>query len=363
MGPKRLPLGRLPLLLFAGVSLLLAIWAGLARLGWRLPGIPPGQHGPLMIAGFLGTLISLERAVALAHNSPRRRWLYLAPLLSGLGALGLLAGLPLVAGQWLILLASLGMVWAFGLIFRLQPSTAHATMGAGALFWTVGNSLWLGGLPLAQVVGWWAGFLVLTVAGERLELARMMRLRPESRAAFIGAALLLFAGLTLALVQLEAGIRLAGAGLLALGGWLLAFDIARRTVRQAGLTRFIALCLLLGYFWLLVGGALWLIYGGGYSAGPIYDAMLHTIFLGFIFSMIFGHAPIILPAVLGLPLGFLPLFYLHLGLLHLSLALRVAGDLLPSQPLRLWGGVLNAVALVLFLLASMMAARRGRGRA
>lgn len=40
---------------------------GLIRLGWQLPALTPSlalAHGPLMISGFLGTLITLERAVA-----------------------------------------------------------------------------------------------------------------------------------------------------------------------------------------------------------------------------------------------------------------------------------------------------------
>jgi hypothetical protein len=350
------------------VGLLLALWAGLARLGWRLPALAPaGQHGPLMIGGFLGTLISLERAVALTHNAPRRRPFYLVPLLSGIGGLLLLFDLPPAAARTAIALASLGLVWAFAIIFRLQPTMAHAVMGAGALLWLVGNLLWLGGGGghggpplLAQIVPWWAGFLVLTIAGERLELARVLRLRPAARAAFLLANLLFLAGLVLGLGRFDAGARLAGLGLVALAGWLLAFDIARRTVRQHGLTRFMALCLLPGYFWLLVGGVLWLAYGGGKSAGPIYDAMLHAIFLGFVFSMIFGHAPIILPAVLGVTLPFLPIFYLHLALLHLSLLLRLAGDLLLIHPVRQWGGLLNALALLLFLATTAIALRRGR---
>ena len=53
---------------FVVLALLAALWAGLLRLGWRLPPLQPqlaGAHGPLMVVGFLGTLIALERAVAL----------------------------------------------------------------------------------------------------------------------------------------------------------------------------------------------------------------------------------------------------------------------------------------------------------
>ena len=82
-----------------------------------------------------------------------------------------------------------------------------------------------------------------------------------------------------------------------------------------GLTRFIAVCLS-GYVWLGVGGVLtW--YFAGILAGPYYDAMLHTVFVGFVFAMIFGHAPIILPAILSRttspyqPALYVPLLHLH----------------------------------------------------
>ena len=88
---------------------------------------------------------------------------------------------------------------------------------------------------------------------------------------------------------------------------------------------------------------------GGVAAGPRYDALLHAIFLGFVFSIIFGHAPIILPAVLGVPLAYHPAVHLHLVLLHLSLLLRVGGDLAGWWAGRQWGGLLNAVVLLMFL--------------
>ena len=83
---------RMPLLALGGLSLLAALGGGLSRLGWPLPllGAPLASgHGPLMVAGFLGTVIGLERAVAV-----KQRWTYGAPLLAGVGALSPLAGLP-----------------------------------------------------------------------------------------------------------------------------------------------------------------------------------------------------------------------------------------------------------------------------
>ena len=103
----------------------------------------------------------------------------------------------------------------------------------------------------------------------------------------------------------------------------------------------------MGYVWLAVSGLIGLYYGT-LVAGPVYDAWLHALFLGFAFSMIFAHALIILPALLGVTVTFHRGFYLPPLLLHVSLLMRVAGDLLLQQTLRRWGGLLNAVAILLF---------------
>jgi hypothetical protein len=356
---------RAPLMALAALALLAGLWGGVQRIGWALPTITlylPAQHGPLMVSGFLGTLISLERAVALSQFQNGRRRYYLVPLLAGLGTLALiLTSDPLIARS-LGSLAALGLVLIFVVICRLQWTTDHAVMGMGALLWLVGNGLWLAGYPLYQVVPWWAGFLILTIAGERLELGRVLLHNRNVRLAFLVTVALFLIGLLLSLVAFDAGMRLAGVGLVALGLWLLRFDIARRTIRQTGLTRFIAACLLLGYGWLVAGGLLWVAYGGQYLAGPVYDAMLHMIFMGFVFSMIFGHAPIIVPALLGIQVPYTPLFYIHLSLLHLSLLLRVVGNMLLWLPGRRWGGLLNGVVVLLFLLVTAVTIIHGRRR-
>lgn len=114
-----------------------------------------------------------------------------------------------------------------------------------------------------------------------------------------------------------------------------------------------------GYGWLAVSGALGSIFGG-VPAGLHYDALLHALFLGFVFAMLFGHAPIILPAVLGIPVRFTRSFYGSLILLHLSLALRVIGDLLAWPQARRWGGLLNVLALLVFLANTLWAIRRSK---
>jgi hypothetical protein len=311
-------------------------------------------HGPLMVSAFLGTVIGIERATAL-----RRPAAYLAPLFSALGGLVLLLGLSWVWGGWLLLLGSAGLVAVFALIVRQHPAVYTWTMAVGALAWLVGNGLQVAGRSLAVVVPWWVAFLVLTIAGERLELSRVLRPTRRIIGLFVAAAGVFLAGVLLSAWLYGPGVRLAGLGLVLLAAWLLRYDLARRNVRLSRLTRFIAVCLFGGYIWLAIGGTLWVVYGG-VMAGPIYDALLHAIFLGFVFAMIFGHAPLIFPSVLGRPMAYLPAFYLPLIVLHASLALRLLGDLLGVTWLRQWGGLLNGVALLLFLATTAVALVRGR---
>ena len=351
---------RVPLLLPGMLALLAALWGGLLRLGWQLPAPPTplaAFHGPLMVAGFLGTVIGMERAVALG-----RSWAYLVPLASGLGALALVAGSPGGSGALLTTAGSLGLALLFVAILRRQTAAFTVVMALGALAWLAAQLLWLAGWPGYRVAPWWAAFLVLTIAGERLELSRVAPVSGAARVAFLGAVALLLAGLGLGTADFDAGIRTVGAAFLALALWLARQDVARRTVRQPGLPRFVAACLLSGYAWLGVGGVLALVHGG-VAAGGAYDAMLHALFLGFVFAMIFGHAPIILPAVLGVAVGFRRSFYAHLVLLHATLVLRVAGDLLGWLPGRRWGGLGNVAALVLFGLCTAWGVLRPPPRA
>jgi hypothetical protein len=334
----------LPFLALALGALLLALWAGLLRIGWVLPAFAnlSMEHGPLMVSGFLGVLIPLERAVAI-----RQKWMFAVPVTAGLGWIGLFFS-PL-SGALLLTLGSLGTLAILGVMVRREPHLHTITMAFGALAWVVGNFLWMLGLPIFQIVFWWIAFLVLTIGGERLELSRVLRPTLGQTRLFGVLAAALLAGAVLAVFELNLGARLSGFALLALSLWFLRNDLARRNLRHRNpLTRYIALCLFGGFVWLGVSGGLFLSLGALY-AGPYYDAALHSVFVGFVIAMIFGHAPIIFPAILGVPISFSRLFYAQLGLLHFSLLLRVTGDLTNQFEIRRWGGLLNEVAILLFL--------------
>jgi hypothetical protein len=228
-------------------------------------------------------------------------------------------------------------------------------MFVGVLAWVVGNFLWMFGLPIFRIVYFWIAFLVLTIGGERLELSRVLRPAPGQIRLFGVSAAALAAGASLPLLRLDLGARLSGLALLVLAFWFLKNDIATRNIRHPNpLTRYIAFCLFAGFLWLAVGGAL-LLYFGALYAGLFYDAALHSIFVGFVISMIFGHAPLIFPAILGAPITYRPAFYAQLSLLHLSLLLRILGDLANQVVLRRWGGFLNETAILLFLATTIYA--------
>jgi hypothetical protein len=352
------PPWRLPLLVAGFLCVVVGVLAGLARLGWQVPDVAAAAaavHGPLMISGFLGTVIGLERAVALRHP-----WSYLGPLLSGAGGIGLAFGIGLDVAPWLLLAGSTVLVAASVQVFLRQRALFTLTLALGAAAWFIGNALWAGGLTLSVVVPWWMAFLVLTIAGERLELSRMLPRSATAQRVFAGIVAVMLVAVGVTLLSARYGHFLFALSLLGVALWLLRQDIARRTVKQTGLPRFIAVCLLSGYGWLSVAAAVGLFSDSVAPGTPGHDAFLHVVLLGFVFSMVLGHAPIIFPAVLRVRIPYHRVFYVPLLALHVSVLTRFAGDALGILQVRSVGALLNALALLLFVATMIGAVWRGR---
>lgn len=344
---------RVLLLLLGMAALAGGLAGGLARLGWALP-LPAATawHGPLMLCGLFGVVIGLERAVAIGH-----RWAYLSPLASGAGTLALLNGQAAAGfagyalGSAVLLLATLAAA-------RKQAEAFMGVLALGAFCGLLGNLLLAVGAPVQQVLLPLFAFLVLTIAGERLELSRYAPRPAQAPPLFAGLLLALLAALAL---PAPWDAHLYGAALLGLAAWLACFDIARRTLKQGRLTRFVAVALLAGYVQLALAGALLL--GFGLQAGHAsYDAALHALGLGFVFSMVFGHAPLIAPALLRIRLGFSAALYAPLFLLHASLLVRDAALLVGDLALRRLAGLGSALAIALFLLTLLGLALRAPAR-
>lgn len=168
----------IPLIPVSLLALILGMWAGLQRMGWSLPAMNLSlAHGPLMVSGFLGTLVMLERAVAL-----RRGWMFIPPALTGLGWMLSLALPALSLGALLFTLGSLGGIAILAVIVRRETHIYTVTMLVGMVVWFGGNLLWLSGKPIFQIVFAWQAFLILTIVGERLELNRVLRPTPRAAA-------------------------------------------------------------------------------------------------------------------------------------------------------------------------------------
>jgi hypothetical protein len=357
---RRGPRGRVVFLIAAGVAVLAGLDAALMLLGLPAPVSPerlPQVHGMLLVFGFVGTLVALERAVALG-----RRAGYLAPALFGGAALLLVSAAPVVYGRSALLLGALALVAVYLPLWRRQRDDAVLIQAGGAVLAVGATALWLGGMPVPGLLPWLVGFVVLTVAGERLELARIAMGATGDRTLVLLAGGVMVA-VTASLLWPQAGHLLLGAVLLALVGWLGGHDVARRTIRSRGLPRYMAGCMLAGYGWLAVAGGVWLLGGPAYAGAP-YDAVVHAVFLGFTLSMIMAHAPVILPAVVRLPLPYHPVLVAPAVLLHGSLVVRLwLGDAVGLQLAWRVGGAANIAALLLFFGLAAWSATTASARA
>lgn len=349
------------LLLVVAASLVTGILAGLARVG-VLAGWGRAyayEHGPLTVLGAFGTVIALERAVALGNA-----WGLAAPVLGAAGAVAMLA--ELAGGAWAAAASAFALCLLNLAIVRRQAALFTWLMWLGSVVLAAGTLLWVLGKPVFQVVLTWIGFFVLTIVAERLELSRLAPTpKWAHRALLVLGALLALTSFAPPL-ESAAPVRAFGVVLLGIGVWQLRFDLAGRLLRRPGLPRFAAMGVLAGAIWLCISGALLSILGLA-PAGPAYDAVLHGVFVGYALSMVFAHAPIILPAVARLDVPFTSLLYVPLTLLHLGLASRVLGDLVGRSELRQLGSVGSSIALVVFaatvVLARQTVARRpGGGR-
>lgn len=347
-----------PFLIAGAVALVAGLWGGLLRTGAPLPAVRAdwiAAHGPLMVCGFLGTLISVERATALGRPAG-----WIVPAVAAIATLGSIVAPSRFLAGWLFVAASAGLGVILIALARRRPDLAAGLLVAGALCWLGGNVLWQAGRAIPAVVPWWAAFLVVTIAGERLELSRLRQPSRAAQAQFAAVVALLLASLPAGLLWPQPAFRLFGLALFLLAAWLLVHDLARVGLWSKGVTRFTAVCLLTGFVWLAVGG-LGAAYLGNTMAGLAYDAVLHAIFVGFVFSMIFGHGPIVFPALLRRPLDFRPVAYLPLGLLHASLAFRLGADATGWPEARSWAAILNAIAIVGYLAITASSLRRAGG--
>lgn len=352
---------------FSGLALISAIWGGLYRIGWTIPMIAnelPGIHGPLIVCGFLGTMFSFDRAIVL-----KKFWGDVVPVFILIGSFLLFINPISRMCPLFVFVGSLGFIAICYEVNRVQPNLFNRMILTGSILWVTGITIWLFQWPVYNIYLWWMGFVLFTMVGQRLELARRIRLsQPPFYLLSIALGIVFVGEIVMALGHLHQsdsvleliedyirdprsvwGMRLAGLGFLLTGVWLLIYDAAWGLLKGKGLAKYASICLISGYMWLVISGLLSLIFSGRVS-GIYYDALIHSFFIGFVWFNIFGHGPVLVLASMGIRVKSAIVFYAPVVILYASLILRVFGDLIRNRLLIKNGGLLNGIALLFFFI-------------
>jgi len=351
-------------------AVLTGIWRLAATRGFPVPPVPAvwPPHGHWMVGGFLAVLIMVERMAVLPPG-----WLVWVPFLYAFGAVTVHTGWAV--GRGAVILGFLG--WTVHRVrairvYRTPEKPLIEVAALGLLTLAVTRPGGLTGRPDVALAG--LGAIVSVIAVERLEfLLRGRALGPRVVWASLFGWMALLAGSAL---WGPLPLPTLGLATVLMTGGVLAHDVAvRAAVRVfrggAGSTSgglpplygFLTRALLVAYAWMGLGGALL----AGWDALPpatAKDLVYHAVGLGFIFTMILAHAPVILPALLGgSPVRRAPavLFWLFQG----TTALRLVGDIAVAKAPALWAwtgwptGFLHTVLFALYMAALV---RQVRGR-
>lgn len=373
----RLPKGRVALLLTAGLAALIGLLGALVRSN-LIGGLPavvmPDDHGVLMVFGFLGSAIGLERAVAYRGGGKRHvRWCFAAPLLGGVGTLVLLVsttvfslsgsgealryGHVVAAALWT---ASMAMLFAIYIaIWRRQPSGYILIQLIASMLGVAGILLWAGRIDAAVLAPSWLMFLVLTIVGERAELARSVFSGHNIEIAILMLCLLNVLMLIVQCLNPDIGYPLLGLALAALLVAMISHDIARGTWNHGGLPGFMGTCMMSAYGWGLIAACIWVfapMSGNGYWT----DFALHALAIGFIVTMVIAHVCMIVPSIIHRPLPFHPVLWAAWTVLQLGLALRCMGTVRNMTMLWKIGDAFSVLGMLMMMLSVVLLAVFGK---
>lgn len=342
----------------AGLSLLVGLAAGASLLG---VGFSPAaslaaDHGPLMVFGFVGGAIGLERAVAV-----RTRWAWVGPIFHVAGFVGIMAGLPRQVPALCFAAGFIVLGFIYATIHRRQPALSIIVQATGVIGGVAAALLWAMEPAFSTAMPLCVLYVVATIIGERMELARITMAGTQADKRITLWVLGLAALSVVYILSPAVGYRAMGVALIGVAVSTVRVDVAKNLVRSRGLPRYSAACMLAGYFWLALGGYFWLLYGE--SSGFAYDASVHAIFLGFVMSMIFAHAPIIITSVIRRRLAYHPVLFVPVAVLHGGLALRILADVARHTVAYQVGGLTTLAAVLVFLACGITLAVKEARRA
>ena len=375
-GRTALPRFRMALLIGAGLAALLGLVAALIRADLIHPSgrVPLADlHGGLMVYGFLGAAIGLERAVAYrSGGSSKPSWGFFAPALGLLGSLLCLLSLMVSshgdAPAWVRVELFGGIPWTLSMlvltamylaIWRRQPSAEVLIQVLGSLVGLVGAAAWVAGLDASVLAPTWLFFLILTIVGERVELARAVFSDIRLESGILGLSLLTVLMLPIQAMAPSVGYPLLGLSLGLLLLVMASHDVAKGTFRHGGLPGFMGTCMLSAYAWGLLAALIWMVapldsstYWG--------DMALHALAVGFIMTMVIAHVCMIVPSVIRRPLPFHPLLWGAWALMQVGLLIRLLGAIRLYTPLWKAGNLLNVLGILSMMLTVVYLAARGK---
>ena len=271
----------------------------------------------------------------------------------------LVPGIFWTAGM-LLLSAVYAVIWA------RQHSVSVLIQLLGSAAGACSAGLWASGINASALAPWWMVFLVLTIVGERLELAHVSFVGMYVEPVLIASSAAAVLSLPLQLMLPPARYAVLGLALLALLVTMLLNDTAIKTWKVRGVTGFMGVCMLLGYAWALFASILWIfrVYGdNGYWA----DMGIHALALGFTISMVIAHVCVIVPSVIRRAMPYSPVLWLPLALLYRGLVLRLLGAARGVSALWQTGDFIDVVAVFSLILCVLgmniyAASRRRRNK-
>jgi len=291
-------------------------------------------HQYFMIGGFFGTLITAERIVSLRNEK-----LNFLILVNALGAPFIILN-PKIS---LIFFYSGGLIlFAVYLYFLLRfKKEEFLILGLSAIFYILGFELYEKNKLLA--IDFWSLFFIFTILGERYELIKNFKKISKISKYLIFSSILL-------LPFLQKFYSLKGIILVGLSVVFIITDIALINLRKTEPFRFTAYCILIGYIWLIT-------YGLSFTIPNInYDLRIHSLLLGFVFSMVFAHARMILPSILKTTTKFLKIpNYIAFILFEASLIARFISYGKAVFPIFLFA---NFLSILLFFLINFLSLER-----
>lgn len=364
----KLPKMRLFLLALAAVGAIMGLNAALIRssIPTVLTKAPLGDgHGVFMVFGFLGGAIGLERAVAFRAGSPKKpKWGFLAPAFAGIGSLIMVAeSLPFITRDaafppaafmahnpqalpgivWMLSMAALTAIYLG--VWRRQQSVAVLIQLLGAFVGVAGIALWARGIDAQIVAPWWMAYLLLTIIGERIELARVAFIAHHIEWLIFYSSLAFALALIVMLLNPTVGYPLLGVTLAAVLLLAITHDTARKTYKIKGVAGFMGTCMLFAYVWALLAAAIWIFSPSGFE-GYWRDLAIHALAIGFTMSMVAAHASMIIPSITRRPMKYHPVLWGGWAVMQLGLVVRLLGTTRADTLLWQWGDGISVVGML-----------------